>query len=371
MSASAQDVAGNLSDSSGDSAIEIDTTPPPTPYLDLSAESDSGNAYDNVTYISPQDFTATVNEAGTATPDHQVLWAVYDRDGDDPETLLALGGPTTGGVFPFTADLPIGTNDLRLQVQDIAGNLSHDYLLDVTVISISGQSSPGVATVLTPASVGANTPTIAQGMITAANGKNYFQFTPTTSGKINLDVTVPASKLASKLTVMNNKMHALATNNNFKNSANSHVTMNVVANQTYYLQVASTHKTTGFYELAVAYAGTTSADSNGHTAKTATAISLSSGNSSASGNIALPGSADVFRITPSNAGARSVAVTPTDGSLDPVLQIYDAKGHLVNATSTDDAQWIFSAIAGQTYYIYVTGRGGRTGGYNLSVSSVS
>ena len=158
MSTISKDVAGNLSSTGIGASIEIDTAPPPAPLLDLQTQSDSGNAFDNVTYISPQDFTATVTDA--VDPSRPVFWAVYDRDGTSPETLLASGGPTSAGVFPFVANLADGTHDLRLQVTDLAGNVSHDFLLDVIKIELSGQSSPGLATSLATTSTTATTPTI-------------------------------------------------------------------------------------------------------------------------------------------------------------------------------------------------------------------
>ena len=372
MSTISEDVAGNLSSTGIGASIEIDTAPPPTPLLDLQTQSDSGNAFDNVTYISPQDFTATVTDA--VDPSRPVFWAVYDRDGTSPETLLASGGPTSAGVFPFVANLADGTHDLRLQVTDLAGNVSHDFLLDVTKIELSGQSSPGLATSLATTSTTATTPTIAQGILTTKLTNGYFKFKPTKSGTVNFDITTPGSGLISKLVILDSKLKTLGSNSGFNKGNGSHLSMKVTAGQTYYIQVTTAKKSTGFFELAVDYAPTNLTDTAGHTIKTAKQITLnSSGVGQTTGAIAVAGTIDVFRIAPSSTGMVGVSLSPVDGLLDPVLQVYDSTGKLINAAATkggssSDSKWVFKATKGQSYYIYVTGRGGHIGKYRLAIA---
>ncbi|MBX3412267.1 MAG: hypothetical protein KF708_06075 [Pirellulales bacterium] len=139
--------------------IYIDTLVPNTPYLDLVASSDTGrhNA-DNVTFDITPTFTITADDLpGNVSIDpnaivnpfwHDVVWRLFARRGDTPEVLVAsLNSLSELGHFVTTLDLPafFGTNpgdvdgvyNFKLEVEDRAGNISPDFLLQVTFDTIA------------------------------------------------------------------------------------------------------------------------------------------------------------------------------------------------------------------------------------------
>ncbi len=167
-----EDWAGNLSQTDP-LRIEIDTLAPNTPLLDLVEESDSGrNDDDNITNDSTPDVTLTTHDDNLAL--HQLLfednlkYRIWDRfEGASalPEFLLydsaldadADNVTNPGDMFTSLTLIPtklpeqyfnlVGTNaavlaggvladgihNLKLEVEDRAGNISHDFLLDLLI----------------------------------------------------------------------------------------------------------------------------------------------------------------------------------------------------------------------------------------------
>ena len=134
-----EDQAGNLSLVSPVGQFEIDTYAPNTPYLDLVTVSDSGRSnVDNITNDTTPVFTA-----GTSDPNAllhifptNLRYRIYDRtegSGDvllyDSGALLATDSITTPPLGPLAE----GVHNLKLEVEDRAGNISADFLLTVVV----------------------------------------------------------------------------------------------------------------------------------------------------------------------------------------------------------------------------------------------
>ena len=71
---------------------------------------------------------------------------------------------------------------------------------------------------------------------------------------MNFDITTPGSGLISKLVILDSKLKTLGSNSGFNKGNGSHLSMKVTAGQTYYIQVTTAKKSTGFFELAVDYA---------------------------------------------------------------------------------------------------------------------
>ncbi len=139
--------------------IWIDTAVPNTPYLDLLANSDSGRSdVDNITNVNRPTVSVTANDTvdGDGNPfPNDLKYRIYVRpDGDlgQDEILLvdsfaALGDFTTGGFFTHTLSLllnsgvgpviPDGVHNFKLEVEDRAGNISPDFLLEVTVDTVA------------------------------------------------------------------------------------------------------------------------------------------------------------------------------------------------------------------------------------------
>ncbi len=142
------DAAGNISPQGVPLTIEVDTTPPNTPFLDLVASDDSGiSNEDSITHVSTPHATAFINDpappGGHLLADN-VKFRIYDRTGASPETLIVdsnvLGA---NGAFPIqlfgdgvSTPLAEGLHNLKLVAEDRAGNLSHPFLLDVLIDTV-------------------------------------------------------------------------------------------------------------------------------------------------------------------------------------------------------------------------------------------
>ena len=133
--------------------LEVDTIEPNTPYLDLAEASDSGrNNDDNVTNDNTPVVTMTTHDTNVAL--HEVLFTdylkfrIYDRFEASDEVLIydsstvaAVDDISTPGdgftsltlVETTLALLDDGVHNLKLEVEDRAGNISHDFLLDLVI----------------------------------------------------------------------------------------------------------------------------------------------------------------------------------------------------------------------------------------------
>ena len=148
-----EDLAGNISMAGAPLIVFIDATEPNTPFLDLVESDDTGMMNDdNITSVNTPTITVTANDTvnGGANPmPNDVKYRIYDRPGNGGgEVLLidsfaAIPGFTTGGFFTHTltsvlnnpagAPLADGIHNLKLEVEDRAGNISHDFLLNLVI----------------------------------------------------------------------------------------------------------------------------------------------------------------------------------------------------------------------------------------------
>ncbi len=143
ITAEVEDQAGNISLLSGGLTVTVDTITPDTPYLDLTDASDTGrHNYDNVTNDNTPTVTVTaddVHAAGLNLAPHDIRYRIFDRFGTGPDTLLVdsfvtIPGLSTTNFFSNTlTTLADGVHDLKVEVEDRAGNVSHAFLLQVTI----------------------------------------------------------------------------------------------------------------------------------------------------------------------------------------------------------------------------------------------
>ncbi len=138
-----EDAAGLLSAPSEPLRIWIDTAVPNTPQIDLITDSGRHDT-DNITLDATPTLVLTgddtVNGDGNPFP-NDVKYRLYDRPGAATgEVLLfdsfaTIPGFTTNGQLSFTpaTALADGVHNLKLEIEDRAGNLSPDFLLEVTV----------------------------------------------------------------------------------------------------------------------------------------------------------------------------------------------------------------------------------------------
>ncbi|MEX0978155.1 MAG: Ig-like domain-containing protein, partial [Pirellulales bacterium] len=154
ITAEIEDQAGNISTLSGSLTVTVDTVLPDTPYLDLTDSSDTGrHNQDNITSDNTPTVTLTADDvqaAGLNLPPHDIRYRLFDRDGTGPDVLLidsfvTIPGLTTGNFFTETlSTLADGVHNLKLEVEDRAGNVSHAFLLLVTIDTVAPPVSFGL-----------------------------------------------------------------------------------------------------------------------------------------------------------------------------------------------------------------------------------
>ena len=151
----AEDLAGNVSSMSSALQVEIDTLQPNTAYLDLVEADDSGRHNDdNITNVNTPLLSATTHDpnAGIHLFGDNFKYRIYGRLEETVEVLLydsfaqAAGFTNLNQIFT-TANLlngatilgPLadGIHNLKLEVEDRAGNISEDFLLDVLVDTVA------------------------------------------------------------------------------------------------------------------------------------------------------------------------------------------------------------------------------------------
>ena len=151
-----EDLAGNHSAFSPDLVIFVDTAVPNTPFLSLKSDSGRSNV-DNVTNVNRPLVSITGSDvvSGSGNPEpNRIAFRLYDRTGfqlADERLLLdsftELNSFTTLGSFTRTLtqtiNSPVGTplsdgvHGLKLEIEDEAGNISPDFLLEVTIDTVA------------------------------------------------------------------------------------------------------------------------------------------------------------------------------------------------------------------------------------------
>ena len=151
-----EDVAGNVSDRSPIKEIWIDTVDPNTPFLDLLTDSGRHDA-DNITNVNRPAFRINVDDTpngGLNVFPNDVKYRVFLRPGDFTGEILIYDSYSAngnnfvnGGQFthilsqtlnnPAGVPFADGVYDLKLEVEDRAGNMSHDFLLGLTIDTVA------------------------------------------------------------------------------------------------------------------------------------------------------------------------------------------------------------------------------------------
>ena len=146
MTVTAEDLAGNVSTPSDPLEIEIDTLAPNTPLLDLIESSDTGRHNDdNITKDNTPSLSATTTDPTATAPapyNHllgpNLIYRIFDRLENSAE-ILRFTSALTASTQESTTLGPLldGVHDLKLEVEDRAGNISHDYLLPVLIDTVA------------------------------------------------------------------------------------------------------------------------------------------------------------------------------------------------------------------------------------------
>ncbi|WP_345322930.1 Ig-like domain-containing protein [Novipirellula rosea] len=145
-----EDLAGNVNAASAALVINVDAVVPNTPYLDL-INDDGHSTDDNITGQNLLQFEMvgndTVNGNGNPLP-NDVIYRLYWRVGDGNGEVLVYDsfaefGFTTLGTLtrtvsqvlndPTGTPFPDGVHNFKLEIEDRAGNVSPDFLLQVKI----------------------------------------------------------------------------------------------------------------------------------------------------------------------------------------------------------------------------------------------
>jgi hypothetical protein len=176
FTAVAEDLAGNVSAVSPPLQVTIDSRPPNSPFLDLIENSDTGrNNRDNITRgnlnamgVPNNQLTLTLTVGGGDpvpgnAPPEDLQWRLFDLF--EGERLIASQGLSAPDFFTRTVTLSLGdgvgpglfANDgvhaLKLVSEDRAGNLSPEFILQVTFDTVA----PGAPTLALDPSNGGDT----------------------------------------------------------------------------------------------------------------------------------------------------------------------------------------------------------------------
>ena len=147
------------------------------------------------------------------------------------------------------------------------------------------------------------------------------------------------------------------------------VLIDVVAGQTYAIELAGLGGYRGGYTLAIS---TTSGDGFGTTIADATPLNLGSQATTVDGLVDAPGGGDVFRVVAPSTGQLTVPEDAAQGSgLDSFLVVYNDSG-LQIAVNDDSGGTLNSLVdvpvrGGDTYFIQAGGYGVSTGAFVLTI----
>jgi hypothetical protein len=293
-----------------------------------------------------------------------------------------LSEPIVGNFDPPSSDVPVGEPIVR----------PTERLDDANTIG------PNATPLIIWDQGGAATESAA---IERSGDRDVFRFTATESGRIAIDAKKGAgSQLDTYLAVYNSSRKRVAANKNIaKGNTDSRVEINVVAGQSYFIEVSGTKRSIGTYSLAVDYllaiassvssgsTGSTSSggstgstggstntisDDHGNTSSAATQLALAAGQSLRStGSIGL-GDVDFFEFKPTVNGQLQLNVGAIQSTLNTAVDVYDASGRLIAtndnfSTMTTDSRVNIDVIAGERYFIRVRGSGNRTGDYAMTI----
>ncbi len=207
-----------------------------------------------------------------------------------------------------------------------------------------------------------NVNTNISGTIGVSGERDYFRFTAPTSGSYTIETTGSTDTFGH---LYNSSQTQIATDDDSGEGNNFTISQNLIAGQTYFIQVRHFSTGTGAYVLRVN--APVPADDHGNNFSTATSINV---NTNVAGAINYGGDEDFFRFTASTTGSYTIETT---GSIDTF-------GHLYNSSQTqiatdDDSgdgnnfRITQNLTAGQTYFIKVRHfNTSGTGSYTLRVS---
>jgi hypothetical protein len=218
--------------------------------------------------------------------------------------------------------------------------------------------------------------------IASSRDIDVFQFTPRDSGRVAVDVRRSGSTLDPNLAVYSTAGRALAKNNNFGGTTDSHVEMDVVAGTTYYIEITGSKRTTGNYEVLVDYLlsepggnptpNPTPTPNPNPTPTPGSPLTVSSTGARTNGRIERSGETDIIVIAPAVDGRLDIRTATLTKKLDITLEVLDSEGTVIGRSaitkrSAKNDQVAIDVVAGQQYSIRITPLGSKTGDFAMAI----
>lgn len=196
---------------------------------------------------------------------------------------------------------------------------------------------------------------------------DFFRFQAQATGIATVDVTASeSSALDTRLTVLSSDGAFLAFNDDiaYPLNTNSRLTIDVVAGQTYFLEVDGFESTTGNYSLSVS-----------SPMSIPLGLLTSTQPIQRSDEITVAGEIDRYQFSADKAGLLVLTMDPTDArNLDTIVTLRDSVGSVLAVNDDVDfptrrnSRLVYSIEAGETYLIEAGGFGISTGNYRLNAS---
>jgi hypothetical protein len=207
--------------------------------------------------------------------------------------------------------------------------------------------------------------------IESSRDTDVFKFTPNDSGRIAVDVLRNGSTLNPNLAVYGAGGLVIAKNDNFGGSTDSHVEIDVVAGETYYVQITGSKRTTGNYDVVVDYLLVSDAPGGAEPAPQDSPIVVSTEGARTKGRMDKSGEVDNYAFTPTVDGRLQIETGSASRGPRTTLEVLDSAGNVI-ASSTERStarhrQVVVDVIAGQTYTIRVVSTSARRGEYNVVI----
>jgi|GEM_PF-1380478 len=305
---------------------------------------------------------------------------------DDQSVLFSGALQTNGSSSLGRANLVAG-NTYYIQVQGglDAGQIVSQggYILAVAKyvppVTVADDYANTFNTNTTPAvgvlSISQNNGSIV-GEITSTKDVDVFRFVPDVSGLVRIDLkSDTGSKLDTILSVLNSNGEQVDTNDNFANTTNSQLILDVNSGTTYYLSASNFNGTLGKYTLGIQSIEAQDSDGAGNNVGAIDAqhtLTLDSLNKAAKFDaINSTGDRDLFKLEVTSAGILNLGLN-ADGTskLDGFLRIY--KNNLNTLVATDDNSGLgfnsmvaISVTNGDVIYIQTSGVGSSQGNYKV------
>ena len=205
--------------------------------------------------------------------------------------------------------------------------------------------------------------------IAAFGQRQMYQFTTQARGKFTIQMNANASDINSYLQVFNASGKQIKRNDNLgRGTLDSRVLMGTKPGQTFYVMASGAQETYGDYTLSVT---STPRDDFGNSAATGKLGRLNKGKGYGrfGGMVNYAGDVDAFRFVATKSGLMQInqIALGKGSSLGGNFEAYDSGDNLLGASDGANGATSFDVVAGQSYYLKMTGLEGSQGKYRINI----